>query len=55
MDDSKRLPSACSGVLDACFASSMLSISQHGERTTDSYQNVAKAVAFWTRHGLLPL
>ncbi len=53
MDETKRLPSACPGVLDACFASPMLSISQHAERSEESYQNVAKAVEFWTKHGLL--
>lgn len=53
MDDTKRLPSACPGVLDALFASPMLSISQHAEHTADSYQNVSKAVEFWIKHDLL--
>lgn len=53
MDETKRLPSACPGVLDALFASPMLSISKHAEQTSDSYQNVSKAVEFWRKNGLL--
>lgn len=53
MDRGKRVPGACAGVLDAVFASPMLSIPTHARRTGESYQNVAKAVDFWSRHGLL--
>lgn len=53
MDQEKRIPSAASGVLDALFASPLLSISQHARISGESYQNVAKAVDFWERHGLV--
>lgn len=53
MDQEKRVPGACTSVLDALFAAPMLSIAQHAERYGESYQNVSKAVAFWQSHGLL--
>ena len=53
MDQERRIPGAASGVLDALFASPLLSISQHARISGESYQNVAKAVDFWERHGLV--
>ena len=53
MDQGKRVPGAAAGVLDAIFGSPMISVSNHAEKTGDSYANVAKAVAFWEKHGLL--
>ncbi len=53
MDKEKRVPTASASVLDAIFAAPMISISQHAERSNESYQNVAKAVAFWEKHSLL--
>lgn len=53
MDQNKRVPTACAGVLDALFGSPMLSISQHAERSGESYQNVAKAIEFWQKHQLV--
>jgi Fic family protein len=53
MTQQKRVPSACAGVLDALFASPMLSIAQHAERHNETFQNVAKAVEFWKKQGLL--
>jgi len=53
MDQNKRVPSACAGVLDALFAVPMLSISEYSDRTGESYQNVAKAIEFWMKHSLV--
>lgn len=53
MDAASRVPGAAASVLDALFASPMISISQHAARTSDSYPNVAKAVDFWIRQELL--
>lgn len=53
MDREKRVPGACAGVLDAVFATPMLSITHHAERHNESFQNVSKAVNFWEKHGLL--
>ena len=53
MAQQKRLPSACAGVLDALFATPMLSIAQYAERHHENFQNVAKAVEFWQKHGLV--
>jgi len=53
MDQKKRTPTASAGVLDALFASPLLSIAQHARITGDSYQNVAKAVGFWQKNGLI--
>jgi len=53
MAQQKRLPSACAGVLDALFATPMLSIAHYAERHDENFQNVAKAVEFWQKHGLV--
>lgn len=53
MDQEKRVPGACAGVLDALFGAPMLSITQHADRHGESFQNVSKAVDFWRKHGLL--
>jgi Fic family protein len=53
MDQEKRVPGAAASTLDALFAAPMLSIAQHSERSGMSYANVAKAVEFWVKHGLL--
>ena len=53
MDSEKRVPGAAGSVLDTIFGSPMIAISQHAQRTGDSYHNVSKAVAFWEKHGLL--
>lgn len=53
MDQAKRAPGAAASVLEALFASPMLSIAQHSERSGISFANVAKAVEFWKKHGLL--
>lgn len=53
MDQEKRVPGASAGILDAIFATPMLSISNHAEHYGESYQNVSKAVEFWETHGLL--
>lgn len=53
LDQAKRPPGACVGVLDAVFASPMLSISAHAQQSGQSFQNVTKAVVFWQKHGLL--
>lgn len=53
MDQGKRVPGACAGVLDALFAAPMLSISHYANRSGESFQNVSKAVAFWQNQGLL--
>lgn len=53
MDQAKRPPGACAGVLDAVFAAPIISISHHAARSGHSYQNIAKAVAFWEKYGLL--
>ncbi len=49
----KRVPGACGGVLDALFASPMLSIAHYAERHQESFQNVSKAVEFWEKHDLV--
>jgi Fic family protein len=53
MDQGKRVPAASAGVLDAIFASPMLTISQHAEQRNEDYRSVANAVLFWQKHGLL--
>lgn len=53
LDSAKRPPAAASGVLDALFGSPMLSIPVHAGRSGDSYQNIAKAVAFWQARGVV--
>ncbi len=53
MDQEKRVPGASAAVLDAIFGAPMMSISQHAAQTQEGYQNVAKAVKFWQKHGLL--
>jgi Fic family protein len=53
MDNSKRLPAATAGVLDALFGSPMLSISVHAQRSGESFQSVSKAVTFWEKQGLV--
>ncbi len=53
MDQGKRVPSACAGVLDSLFAAPVFSIPHHAAQTGESFQNVAKAVEFWQKHGLL--
>lgn len=53
MDQEKRVPGASAAVLDTLFASPVFSISHHAAQTGESFQNVAKAVDFWQKHGLL--
>jgi Fic family protein len=53
MDREKRVPGAAAGVLDSIFGTPMLSVTRHAESTGNTYANVAKAVAFWEKHGLL--
>jgi len=50
---SRRAPSAASGVLDAIFASPLLTISHHSEVHKLSHPTVSKAVEFWVAKGLL--
>jgi len=53
MAQQKRVPRASAQVLDALFAAPMLSIAHHAQRHGESFPNVAKAVDFWRKHGLL--
>ncbi|MCB1231485.1 MAG: Fic family protein [Verrucomicrobiae bacterium] len=53
MNEAKRVPSAAAGILDALFASPMISIPRHCEMTGQSFHVVSKGIDFWEGRGLL--
>ena len=53
LSEAKRVPRAAAGLLDAFFASPMLSIPQYCARAGESFPVVSKGIEFWQKRGLV--